>query len=191
LRRTRLNHAGILGVALLLYLAAVLGGWRWLVPPSLAGLAYLWLGRCHGVSGVPAHTLTRAFALAGPGLVWLILWCALASPWILPCFAVSFTAAIATMAVAEWGGEGRRGWNTVVRAASLGACAGIAGAVVVFDNNTTRQTAVAVVLAAGAVAAGLFNALEWRRPVNRAREARWFIQGGIIAAVSVLGGLIR
>lgn len=187
LRRTRLNHAGILGVALLLYLAAVLGGQPWLAPPALAGLVYVWLGRCRPAAAGPAHTLTRAFTLAGPGLVWLILWRVRASPWIPPCFAVSFAAAVATMAVAEWGARGAGG---VARAAALGAAVGLLG-VLPMPVAASAGRAAAVMLCAGAAAAGLFHAFEWRRPADHAREQRWFIQGAVTAAVSLLGGLIR
>ena len=191
LRRTRLNYAGILGVALLLYLAFVLGGWRWGVPPMLAGAVYLWLGRRSRRRGEAAHTLTRAFALAGPGLIWLILGRIFPLPLMLACFTVSFAAAVATMALAEWGRTGEGGLRSVLSASLFGAVVGGAGVGAVWLDAPERGTAILVIAIAAVIAAGAFHLAEWRRPVDHAREARWFIQGGITAATSLLGGLIR
>jgi phytol kinase len=69
-RRT-LTGEGVLAAALFLYIAWALGGWPWLVPPTIVVLAAPWLPRNPNVPSVAVHGVFPVIALSATGLVFL------------------------------------------------------------------------------------------------------------------------
>ncbi len=186
---TRLNHAGMLGAALLIYLCAVLGDWRWVLHPLVAAACYLWLCRHDQDTVSVPHTLAAAFAVAGPGLFWLFMQQTGVWPASFACFATAFAVEMALMTFTEtWDPvtppRHARAWLLAV---ATGAGLGLLAGAVCWLDALQGLRAAGVLLLACAAAVTMFHALEWSRATAHQHDARWLLQGGLGIAASLLG----
>lgn len=76
-RRTPLTAGALATAALVAYLCATLGDWRWLVAPLTCAAAAVWLYRVKSGTGPPpagreGYGVRIVASIAAPGLVWLL-----------------------------------------------------------------------------------------------------------------------
>src|SRR5216684_1572830 len=72
-RKTTLQGSALLASALVLYISWALGGWQWLVPPSIMLLAYSFFFPGKITESDRTHNVYAVLSIASAGLMWLFL----------------------------------------------------------------------------------------------------------------------
>ncbi len=119
---TPMRGSAVAGAVLVGYVCWALGDWRWLVPPLMLYLGYVWLSHRNPVDPGCPHTVHAVAASASVGLIWLFLALSFGMPgWLYP-FAVAFAANLGIVALAQ----SRHDRPTLPVWAALAASAGMA-----------------------------------------------------------------
>ncbi|MFM7321910.1 MAG: diacylglycerol/polyprenol kinase family protein [Armatimonadota bacterium] len=100
-RRTTLTDSAAVGAALIAFVLATVGGWRWVLPPATLFALYALIFPPHSAGRVRAHTLGDAARASAVGL----FWCLAGTPYgkpelLLPC-TTAFAAQLAIIGVAR------------------------------------------------------------------------------------------
>jgi phytol kinase len=72
-RKTTLQGSALLASALVLYTSWALGGWQWLVPPSILILTYAFCFPGKITESDRTHNVYAVLSIASAGLMWLFL----------------------------------------------------------------------------------------------------------------------
>jgi phytol kinase len=72
-RYATLDTAALLGAALVGYVTWALGGWRWLVPPTVLFIFYPLLSRRNERNSARVHNIHAVLSITSAGLLWLYL----------------------------------------------------------------------------------------------------------------------
>jgi phytol kinase len=183
---TPMRGSAVAGAALVGYVCWALGDWRWLLPPLMLYLGYVWLSHRNPVDPSCPHTVHAVAASASVGLAWLFLSLSFRRPdWLFP-FAVAFAVNLAIVALAQVRHD--RPAQPLVLALVL--CASGAWLAVLAPYAMTclgsgracREALVALPAVAGAT--GLFLALQPRLECCPVDGPRWLRQCACAAAAS-------
>jgi phytol kinase len=105
--RTTLQGSAVLGTILVGYISWALGGWLWLLPPTIVFFAYTLLTPRTQANSRRVHNIHAVEAVSSTGLIWLFLHrlhlLALSESEVFYLFTLSFAAQLALIAVARLG----------------------------------------------------------------------------------------
>jgi phytol kinase len=97
-RKTTLQGSALLAAALVLYISWALGGWQWLIPPSILLLTYTFFFPGKITSADRTHNVYAVLSIASAGLVWLFLFRIWQQPDLLFPYTVAFAIHLAVIA---------------------------------------------------------------------------------------------
>lgn len=119
-RRTTLTDSAAVGAALVAFVAATVGGWRWVVPPCTLFALYALVFPRQTPGRERAHTFADVARTTAVGMLWCFAASTQERPDLLLPYTASFAAHLAVIGVARAGG---RRPATTVACAAVGAAA--------------------------------------------------------------------
>jgi phytol kinase len=190
-RWTALRGSAVLGAALVGYVCWALGDWRWLVPPAILFVGYVFLSCRNPANDDNPHTVHAVACVASAGLVWLFLSRIQQRPeWLYP-FTVTFAAHLGMIALAQVRFE--RPKTPALLALSACAAGGwllLLAPYVLIEQGTSRAWLEAMLaLPAVALAVAVFSWLQPGMDACPLDVPRWLRQGACAGAASVLAVL--
>ena len=97
-RKTTLQGSALLASALVLYTSWALGGWQWLVPPSIMLLSYALFFPGKITESDRTHNVYAVLSIASAGLMWLFLFRIWQQPGLLFPYTLAFAIHLAIIA---------------------------------------------------------------------------------------------
>lgn len=180
-RKTTLQGSALLAAALVLYISWALGGWQWLIPPTILLLSYTFFFPGKITAADRTHNVYAVLSIASAGLVWLFLY----RIWQQPDFLFPYTLAFAIhLAVIAWNLLYPRysSVRVVMVACVLLSWVLMFGPYVLIERHSRSsllQSAAALLICS--VAFGIFYLSEPRHEgIYPATGLRWLRQAGIV-----------
>lgn len=187
--RSTLDASGVLGAALVGYLAWALGDWRWVVFPLVLFVSYTLLSPRTPFNSRRIHNVHAVMSVSAASLVWLFLARALDRHELLVPYATAFAANLAIIGLARLRHDfPQRSPGSVLAICVLKGWLILFIPFVVIEQLSPSSLWCALAALAGvALAAGLFQVIQPGMDDCATDVPRWLRQAGSAALGSVFG----
>ncbi len=185
--RLKLDDASLLGVSLIIYLAYLIGGWRWTYAPLALFINYLILTPQRKKSSERVHDIHSLVAVASPGLIWLLVYYRHPNESLLPIYSCTFMTELICIYIAQWANQYLKQSLLVITAISSSLGFVMIMLPLLWFSSEYFPFKLIVSSVAIAIVAGLgFIVLQPRIRECPRCTTRWLRQGGIATASSLV-----